>query len=161
MMPLAVMPEEEKEEEQQRAIVLVAQQEVTKAAENHAQETQLHATMPLAVMPEEEEELMILVVFQNLQILRHVSAVRLGGYRMKAAPSVNPAMLENPHTVMNHIANILIKITVKHILIRMESFVQVYFTFAVTVPQESFVQVKRATAMELVSKEFNYQMKHG
>ena len=80
MMPLAVMPEEEKEEEQQRAIVLVAQQEVTKAAENHALETQLHATMPLAVMPEEEEELMILN--QNLQILRHVSAVRLGGYRM-------------------------------------------------------------------------------
>jgi len=41
------------EEEQQRAIVIVAQQELTKAAEHHALETQLHATMPLAVMLEE------------------------------------------------------------------------------------------------------------
>jgi len=43
-------------QEQQRAIVIVAQQELTKAAEHHALETQLHATMPLAVMLEEEEE---------------------------------------------------------------------------------------------------------
>jgi hypothetical protein len=91
---------------QQRAIVLVAQQELTKAAENHALETQLHATMPLAVMPE-EEELMILVVFKHLQIQRNVSAVRLGGYREKAAPSVNPVRLENPQTVINHIQYVL------------------------------------------------------
>ena len=125
------------EEEQQRAIVIVAQQELTKAAEHHALETQLHATMPLAVMPEEEEELMILV---DLQILRNVSTVRLGGFRIKAAPSVNPARLENPHTVIYHIAANLITVRQQKELTNI---------CAVPVTQTRIVQVKRGTAMEL------------